>query len=349
MIAFIYGTRPEAVKISAVVHALRELGHEPVVLCTGQHTDLLGGTPADTILADAENLRLDSGGNVRDYLAVAQPQLEKALRRINPSYVAVQGDTMSVLAGARAAVACQIPVCHIEAGVRSWADEPWPEEVIRRHVTSLAEWHYAHSVDSLDNLEREQIDPEFVLLTGNPGISALWQYTDARPRDAVGHTIVITLHRRELRDKGLVPDLVTHLVRAIKATPNYTFLWPVHPAMRAFLPKKVPANLILSEPIPYAQMLQEVSEARGVLTDSGGLVEEAATLGVPTVILRHHNDRPEAEFHKVARRIDPEDVCEAVRILVAEEIRRMPMDIYGTADSAQTIAEHLAMLDTDGL
>lgn len=355
MIAFVYGTRPEAIKISPVVEELRALGISPFLICTGQHTDLLSGTPADTVLASATNLAIPSGNHVRDYLHRAIPAINATLRELTPALVAVQGDTMSVLAGAKAAQQLAIPIAHLEAGVRTWADEPWPEESIRQHVTQLATYHYAATDTAVDNLWNSQVAPERILLTGNPGISALYRYTDARPRDAVGHTIVITLHRRELRIKGLVPALRTQLWAAARAAPHFTFLWPLHPGMRNLVLDRAsrfnqPPNLFISDPIPYRDMLPLVSGATGLLTDSGGLVEEAATLGVPTAILRHHNDRPEAVEAGIARRFDPEAVSDAVSWLVRTKIRpfggseRQPLTLYGEADSARRIAEHLALL-----
>jgi UDP-N-acetylglucosamine 2-epimerase (non-hydrolysing) len=345
MIAFVYGTRPEAIKISPVVEELRLLRARPRIICTGQHTDLLSGTPADTVLRDGVNLKIPSQNSVKDFLAVAIPRLRAYLAGAEPRVVVVQGDTMSALAGARAAQALRIPVAHIEAGVRSWADEPWPEECIRREITRVATRHYAATGRAMDHLALEGVAPCRVVLSGNPGISALYQYTDARPRDAVGHTIVITLHRRELRIKGLVPGLLAQLQRAVRAAPQYTFLWPVHPAIRQDStfphPDHMPRNLTVLGPVPYRVMTDFVAGASGVLTDSGGLVEEAATLGVPTAILRHHNDRHEAVEAGIAKRFDPEEVEAAVAWLVGGTTARTPTDVYGTATSAGRIAADL--------
>ena len=153
---FVFGTRPEAIKIGPVVAAARKPGINPIirVLCTGQHTSLLKGSPAESDLVDAENCGLASDGNVVRWLTRAQDVMRDQFDHLTPRMVVVQGDTMSALAAASAAHMDGIPVAHIEAGIRSHnPDNPWPEETTRVSIAEMAEWHYAPTDTALKNLD----------------------------------------------------------------------------------------------------------------------------------------------------------------------------------------------------
>lgn len=344
MIAFVYGTRPEAIKIGPVVAETRE----SVVYCTGQHTSLLDNSPAANDLVGAIDLEMPSDGKVTTYMMKAITRLEEVFRRDAPQLVVVQGDTMSAYAGMAAADRVGIAVAHIEAGVRSGnRKDPYPEEGFRISIDEAAALHFAPTEHCALNLIREGIRPNTIKVTGNTVVSAMQRYApDITPLAQPVPQIVVTLHRRELREDGVqCRKILKRLVEAFGEAEDFDFLWPVHPAMESFVPKIVPGNVRLHVPWNYDRMLQTLSSATALLTDSGGLVEEACTLGIPTLIFRRCNDRPEAIMHGTAAQVapTPEGAHLAVQILTKEELRprRAPSFIYGTDRSAVAVANAL--------
>ena len=342
-LCFIFGTRPEAIKIAPVIAELREREIWPQLVCTGQHTDLLKGTPVDTDLAHAISLEIASDGNVTRYVNRAKGAIKRFLMKDMPSMVVVQGDTMSALAGAQAAESLDIEIAHIEAGVRSHAQEPWPEEHTRVNIDMIASRYYAPTEHARSNLLGEDVPYRDIRVTGNTAVSALARYTNARPSPEKGATILVTLHRRELRVRDRARKVIDQLFNMARDLPHIAFFWPVHPAMRGYIPETPPANFVLSGPVSYKQNVEGLAECRGVLTDSGGLVEESATLGVPCAILRNVNDRPEAVDAGVARLFapTPKGVVDAVTCLVERKLPRVPSNCFGNATAAQNIAKEL--------
>lgn len=348
-IAIVYGTRPEAIKLGPVVAALRDAQEPHIVYCTGQHTTLLADSPARDDLGFAVALDLPSDGNVTSWHRRASAMLAQHFADNPPTLVLVQGDTMSAFAGARAAATHGIPIAHLEAGLRSGTiDEPWPEELFRRRIDALASLWLAPTDHAKLNLLAEGCDDHKVVVTGNTVIAAMDRYWERPKNPNVFQRILVTLHRRELRaDPQKCRDAMHTLYEAMatETAREYDFVWPVHPAMEEFMPPVAPENLILRRPMDYAQLLTELTRCTGVLTDSGGIVEEAATLGVPTVILRKRNDRPEAVAAGVAAQVAPTPggMHLAVKLLTLDELRpkRRPTQVYGTARSAVMVVNIL--------
>jgi UDP-N-acetylglucosamine 2-epimerase (non-hydrolysing) len=351
VLTLVFGTRPEAVKLGPIAAELRIL-HVPFrIIATGQHTDLLAGSPAESDLRDSTSLGLASINDPAKWLRTAVPRLENALEMLDASLVVVQGDTASALAGARAACLQELPVAHVEAGVRSGnVGEPWPEEGYRQEITRLAAYHYAASTQAYANLLAEGVNASHVRLTGNPVVSALVRYADAKPRKPEPF-VVLTMHRREWLVRQQVPDFYAAVCEACREHPALDVLWPVHPAVRPHLDalsmRHHPKNLWLERPWSYETMVDTLSRACGLVTDSGGLVEEAATLGIPTAILRRFNDRPEAVEAGIAIQMDPTDVRIAIAFLAGGGLARKPTDVYGDASAASQVARHLASLSGD--
>lgn len=349
-ILFVFGCRPEAIKVAPVVAELRELGIEPDILCTGQHTDLLKGSPAETDLANCENLKLPSLSNVSHWMAAALWRLVSYLHENQPSVVVVQGDTMSAVASAHAANDLKIPLAHIEAGVRSHSMSPWPEEQNRVEIAELSNYHYAPTITARDNLLVEQIPVESIQLTGNTAVSALARYTEARPTSHPCPDILITFHRREVQITNAAEQIVGAVLASAKVRPGLRFLWPMHPGFKKWLPTHMleelqeQVNIDLLKPMAYTDFAETLANSLGVLTDSGGVVEEAATLGVPSVVARPSNDRPEAEAAGVSTLLPPtyDGILEGINILSCRELKRKPLNIYGTPEAAAKIALHLA-------
>lgn len=349
MITCIFGTRPEAIKLGPVVAQLFGLGKQVRVLCTGQHASLLAGTPAETDLAFAESLGLASDGVVMKWLHRAERELTPKLAE-QPSVVMVQGDTMSALAGARAAAELGAVLAHVEAGVRSKRmDEPWPEEGFRVEIDRLADWYFAPTTTAYANLIAEGRQPHRIAVTGNSVVSALERYTGAKPQPPSDHMLV-TLHRREFLSGPSFVGVLDALAAAAADHPAARFIWPMHPAVApkaARWLQSLPNNLLVVEPLRYREAALTLSHSFGVLTDSGGLIEEAATLGVPSVQLRNVSDRPEAIEVGVSRLEPPtpEGVYRAVQALTTGALPRRPTDVYGSVDAASVIARAIAKLD----
>lgn len=351
MIALVYGTRPEAIKLGPVAAALRDADVPHIVYCTGQHTTLLEGCPAKDDMGFAVDLEMPSDGNVSGWQRKATALLRNVFHEDAPKAVVVQGDTMSAFAGALAATLEEIPLVHLEAGLRSGStDEPWPEEMFRRRIDAAASLWLAPTEHAKLNLLAEGCDDRKIVVTGNTVVAAMERYWKRPAKSEVLPRILVTLHRRELRaDSFGCRKAVRELLNAMRMPESaaYDFVWPVHPAMAEFLPEHgdLPDNLILRRPLPYADLLTELTRCTGVLTDSGGIVEEAATLGVPTVILRRRNDRPEAVAAGIAMQVapTPEGMHLAVKLVTFDELRpkRTPTQVYGTARSAVRVANLL--------
>jgi UDP-N-acetylglucosamine 2-epimerase len=342
-IAWVFGTRPELVKIAPVVRALKARNVTQCLLATGQHKDLLDPVLLAE-LGDVESLGLASDGSVVRFLADARDRLRGAFDGRRPALVAVQGDTMSAFAGASIARSLGVPIAHVEAGVRSGNKEnPWPEEMIRSEIDAWATWRYAPTAQAAQNLEREGYAS---IVTGNTSVDNLMA-SGVTPRREDGALVLVTLHRRELRQRDDVRTLLQAALDAMRATAA-TFVWPVHPGMHdALQGLTVPGNVHLRPPLSYRALLDVLAGARGVLTDSGGLVEEAATLGVPTVILRDANDRPEAVEAGIATQVSvtPNAITSAVEALALGRVaERRPCAVYGDGHAGERIAEHLAQI-----
>jgi UDP-N-acetylglucosamine 2-epimerase (non-hydrolysing) len=345
MIALIYGTRPEAIKLAPVAASLRRQQVPFSVICTGQHTDLLAGI--DTFKGyNYHYLKMPSQGDVSSWLQRAQPKISAALREAGAQVVVVQGDTMSALAAARASRELGVVLAHVEAGVRSGnLQEPWPEEGFRREITQLADWHYAPTSTAFANLVTEGVPLQRILVTGNTVVSALAQ-AGAVAR-APEPYLLMTMHRREWLDKADLVGWGVAVADAARQHPTLSIIWPMHPAVAAKWPAcTMPENVNIRAPMPHKEALSLLGAARGLLTDSGGLVEEAATLGIPTAILRRYNDRPEAVEVGIARQYapSPEGLLEAINMLSSGVIPRYPTAVYGLPTAAREIAEHLQRL-----
>lgn len=346
-LVLIYGTRPDAIKLGPVAYELRAMGHEVIPICTGQHTDLLRGTPAETDLHGDVSLGLTPTDHPFEWVEHAKAPIVSTLRALSPDAVVVQGDTSSALAGTRAANALNFPLIHVEAGVRSGClTDPFPEEKIRREIDHLSDLLLAPTDHCYQNLLNECHDLHArntrAIVTGNTGISALHRYTGVHIGSWPRPDILITLHRREFRLSPNCTKALYSLLEGAEKWNDLTFIWPVHPAMRPYLPEAtaIPRNVLLTDPLLYSQCAYLASRVRGILTDSGGLSEEAAALGVPCVHARFHTDRPEAVEAGIAHCLPPtpEGFHEAIQFLAEQRLPRRPSDCFGTADAATNVA-----------
>lgn len=350
MLTLCFGTRPEAIKLGVVAAELRESGTDFAVVCSGQHNELLSGTPAENDLWPAHELRLRSSGNVVKWCERATAPLRAAFRHLDSSLVVVQGDTMTAVTAARVAKQSGLALAHVEAGVRSGnLDEPWPEEGFRREITQLADWHYAPTAQAYANLIAEGVAQNRIRFAGNPVVSALARYAPYKAVTPPFPQVLVTMHRREWLQSGAVTDVYRALVAAAHTDERVTYVWPMHPAVATQIPTNdaYAPNLQLVAPLRYKDAILFLTQSIGVITDSGGLVEEAATLGVPAAIMRRYNDRPEAVEAGIAMQFDPTSagVEAAVATLLGGRMARRPTSAFGQFDAAAQIARHLAILN----
>ncbi len=333
---FVLGTRPEAVKLAPVVREFRRRAVPHKLLWTGQHLSLVDiGLKLEMA---GEMLWLGSANDPIAYANDAFQAIGDAMRAKDFRGVVVQGDTASALAGARWGAKKGIPVAHVEAGLRSGdLDDPWPEERFRIEIDDLAEWCFCPTALALHNLG----DVAYAGVTGNTVVDALRALGVSRT--SVGAYGLVTLHRRESFGAPL-REIVRGLSRVAERSPWLNFVWPLHPnpEVQASLEGEwLPANVKLTPPLAYRQFVERLAGARAVLTDSGGVVEEAATLGVPCAIARDRTERPEAinvGSAKLAGRT-ADSVATALEWALGTTV--CPSDTFGDGHASEKIAETL--------
>jgi UDP-N-acetylglucosamine 2-epimerase (non-hydrolysing) len=320
----IFGTRPEAIKMFPVVNALRVRGGMAVRTCiTAQHRGLLDQVLAIAGLVPDIDLDLMEPGQTLDRLtARLLTGLGEVMDAERPDRVVVQGDTATAMVGALAAYYRKVPVAHVEAGLRSgdiW--QPWPEEVNRRIVAPIADLHFAPTETAATALRRENIDLATIHVTGNTVIDALHATRDriaADPRLAAGldaisarfagkRLVLVTTHRRENFGDGMAQ--IAAAIGRIADRPDTAVLFPVHPnpnvvgVMDAMLGER--ANVARIDPLDYPHFIRALGMAHIVLTDSGGVQEEAPALGKPVLVMRETTERPEGVDAGTAKLVGP--------------------------------------------
>jgi UDP-N-acetylglucosamine 2-epimerase (non-hydrolysing) len=333
----VFGTRPEAIKLFPLIHALEADERFVSRVCvSAQHRGMLDQVLEITGIAPHHDLDLMTPGQTLDALtARALTGIGEVLDREKPDWVVVQGDTTTVMAGALAAYYRQIPVCHVEAGLRSGdIHHPWPEEVNRKVVGTFAALHCAPTETAAAALRRENVDPATIHVTGNTVIDALQWVTAriaAQPELAAGlapleqrfagkRIIGMTSHRRENFGEGMRG--IAEAVRRIAQREDVAMIFPVHlnPNVRAVMEAELAGldNVALIEPLDYPHFARLLDIATLMLTDSGGVQEEAPALGKPVLVMRETTERPEGVTAGTARLVgtDPDTiVAETARLL----------------------------------
>ena len=336
-ISVIFGTRPEAIKLCPVVLALKaNPAFECKVCVTGQHREMLqqvldvfGVVPDLSLMRPNQTL----GGLTSRAIAAIDEYLSEEM----PDIVMVQGDTTTVLAGALAAFYHHVPVAHVEAGLRTWnMESPWPEEANRVLTTRLAKWHFCPTENNKLNLLKEGVPEKDIYVTGNTVIDALLvakekvdvnpPIIDGLPDDLmVSHDrmVLITGHRRENFGDGF-EHICTAIRNLAERFPSTHFVYPVHlnPNVREpvgrILEHHCGTNVHLIEPQSYLPFVALMNRAYLILTDSGGVQEEAPSLGKPVLVMRDTTERPEAVSSGTVKIIGTEcdDIeCETIKLL----------------------------------
>lgn len=300
----VMGTRPECIKLAPVVRALRAGGMDVEVCATGQHRGLLDQALRELQLVARHELRvMRPDQTLAGLTARLLDALERLLGRRRFDLVLVQGDTTSTFAGALAAYYHGIPLAHVEAGLRTGRrDDPFPEEVNRALVARVADLHFAPTAAARDNLRREGIAPRSIHVTGNTGIdSLLWALRRplppaARrllPRDG-RRLVVVTAHRRESFGPRL--EAILSAVAGLARREDLEVLLPVHPnpsVRRAAARVLRGSGVRQTAPLGYVSFVHLLRRAALIVTDSGGIQEEAPTLGVPVLVVREASERME--------------------------------------------------------
>ena len=333
----IFGTRPEAIKMAPIVSALQKSAHfRCIVTVTGQHREMLDQVnELFGIVPDHDLDILQQGQSLSGIMTRTMDGLEKLFADTRPDAVVVQGDTTTSTAAAIAAFYHGIPVVHVEAGLRS-GDllSPFPEEANRKMTSQITRLHLAPTSTSRANLLAEGISAADIVVTGNTVIDALLAtvdkqlpFTDPRLEElAAGgrRILLVTTHRRENQGDAM-RGVGRALARIADAEPDLAIVLPVHknPVVReAVLPSLVDKpNVLVTEPLAYGEFTRLLSVADVVLTDSGGVQEEAPSLGKPVLVMRENTERPEAVDAGTVLLIgtDEERIVDEVSLLLHDE------------------------------
>ncbi|MFB7888858.1 non-hydrolyzing UDP-N-acetylglucosamine 2-epimerase [Cellulosimicrobium cellulans] len=306
----VYGTRPEAIKVAPVIRALEESpDFESVTVVTGQHREMLDQVnELFGIVPDHDLNIMSHGQTLAQIFARVIEGLDPILEEEKPAAVIVQGDTSTSTAAALAAFYRRIPVVHVEAGLRSGnIHSPFPEEANRKLTTQIAALHLAPTETSRGNLLAEGVDDATIVVTGNTVIDALLTtvgkevpFTDPLLEQLAAsqrRILLVTTHRRE-NWGGAMEGVGRALAKIARTFPDLEIVLPAHrnPIVRdAILPQLAGIeNVTVTEPLPYGEFARMMSLSTVILSDSGGVQEEAPSLGKPVLVMRENTERPEA-------------------------------------------------------
>ena len=358
-IVCVIGTRPEAIKMAPVIKALRKSDWAQCsVIATAQHRGLLDQTLTPFgIVPDIDLDLMTEGQSMVELTSRLLPSLSEAVTRLGARAVLAQGDTASVFAAALVAFYAQISFGHVEAGLRTHdLGQPFPEEGFRQMVARLSRWHFAPTESAASNLRDEGIAPDAIHVTGNTGIDSLMEVAAvARKQAASGNRagrrlILLTAHRRESFGEPMA-NIFSAVRRVADSYPDIDVLYPVHPnpnvksmaeAMLGGHPR-----IALCEPMEYPDFVHAMADSHLILTDSGGIQEEAPALSKPVLVLREQTERPEAIDFGVARLVgtDPGIIFDEVARLLDDPVHYRRMAVgrspYGDGSAAPRIAEVL--------
>jgi UDP-N-acetylglucosamine 2-epimerase (non-hydrolysing) len=331
----LFGTRPEAIKMAPVVQALHcAKWVDQVVVVTGQHREMLDQVlDIFEIHPDVDLDLMAHGQSLAELTGRALQTITNAIQRVEPDLMIVQGDTTSAFVGALAAFYEHVPVGHVEAGLRSFDNQdPFPEEVNRHLLSVVANLHFAPTDRARANLLAEGVSAERIFVTGNTVVDALHAVRESRHMQELNQVagvtssrrlILVTLHRRESWGEPMAA-MCRSLRQAIDLFPDVEVLFPMHrnPVVREQVVRTLGdcQRVHLVEPLDYLHFVQAMVSCHFVVTDSGGIQEEAPALGKPVLVLRETTERPEAIEAGTARLVGTNGtaVFEAVTQLLSD-------------------------------
>jgi len=353
---FCCGSRPELIKISPVYHKVRgEAKITPLLCTTGQHRDIL------TAHLDCLNIKPDfmldvmrAGQSLDQLMDQLFTRLPDVLDQARPDMVIIQGDTASAFATAIIASRKGLPLAHIEAGLRTHdLTSPFPEEIYRQNISALATWHFCPTAISRHNLLREGRAPDSIFVTGNTSVDmvmATHQKQETRQVNGKKPYFLITLHRRESQSAPL-REIVGSLRDFAAQQPEFDFIIPLHPnpatsdMIRDRLGEQ--QNISLISPLPYPQFVRLMAGAFAIITDSGGIQEEAPALNIPVVVVRDVTERAEGVDSGCLRLAGTrkEGILRELTLLVEDDTHynrmRQAENPFGDGRAADRIAAHL--------
>lgn len=346
----VVGTRPEAIKLYPVYRCLQRSALRPILLSTGQHRSLLSDVLQDLQLSPDIDLDLmEPNQNQSRLLSRILNAFTDVLDQVHPLATIVQGDTTTVLGATLASYHAKVPVAHVEAGLRTYDHEhPFPEEGNRQLADRLARWCFAPTIAARDNLLSERISERAITVTGNTAIDSLLEFAGGEPTIAT-NSVLVTLHRRESFGDYL-EQILMGIRDFLDDEPEATILWPVHPnphvqhaAYRIFSDI---SRARLIEPLRYSAMVRELRNCRFVLTDSGGIQEEAPTFGKRVLVARATTERPEAVAAGWSRVVGRERriITQAMKTAWSEPGYAGPIPApnpYGDGKAAERLVERL--------
>ncbi|MBZ0136217.1 MAG: UDP-N-acetylglucosamine 2-epimerase (non-hydrolyzing) [Planctomycetes bacterium] len=357
-LSIVIGTRPEAIKCAPVLLALRDRGLGVRIVASGQHAELADDALRTFGLSADVNLHCMGDDGLTGLASRLMGAIGIELAAHKPRLVIVQGDTTTAMIGALAACYARLPCAHIEAGLRSGnLHAPWPEEVNRLVTDRLANRHYAPTAGARDNLLREGIPADSIVVTGQTGVDAcLWMARamgDAPPgrlADVLpaGRLVYATAHRRENKG-GRIARLLRGVVGALDAS-GATCLLAAHPDpdVQEEVRQVSHERLIVTAPLSYAESVWLIAHADVIVTDSGGIQEEAPSFGTPVLVARDVTERPEGLEASFLRLVgtDPEQVRAALHETLIdtglrERLLRHP-NPYGDGQASERIARDIA-------
>lgn len=308
-IACIVGTRPEAIKMAPLIHELRkDAGFQVTILATGQHTDMLTQALSDFVLEPDANLNIMRDKQTLDHITASVLQgVGEFLDTNHQDMILVHGDTSTTFAAALATFYRHIPIGHVEAGLRSHdLSLPFPEEANRVLTDRIASIFFAPTNGDADNLLREGISEKKIHITGNTVIDALYWILEHKTQSSINipdgrPLILMTAHRRESWGEPLI-EICSAVSDVIHERPDVIFLIPLHknPTVRNVIReclKDYPENVIFTEPLGYSDFVNMMNKSEFILSDSGGVQEEASAIDKPVLIMRTVSERPEAITH----------------------------------------------------
>jgi UDP-N-acetylglucosamine 2-epimerase (non-hydrolysing) len=355
-IVFVFGTRPEAIKLAPVVRCLQgDPRFDARVVVTAQHRAMLDQVLAVFSIQPDHDLNvMQAGQTLTQSASRILAALEPVLESEKPDCVIVQGDTTTTFCGALAAFYKGIPVAHVEAGLRTGdLRQPFPEEMNRVLTSRLAALHFAATEWSAENLRREGVSNEDIFVTGNTGIDAVLFVRDLVPEveaNSGKRIVLVTGHRRESFGEGFVR--ICRALRRLAERSDIEIIYPVHPnpnvqtAVREQLGGV--ANITLIEPLDYVKFVDLMRRSYVLLTDSGGVQEEGPSLGKPVLVMREKTERPEAVDAGTAVLVGTDEdaiVAEVSKLLddsVEYERRSRIHNPYGDGRASARIRDILA-------
>lgn len=365
----VLGTRPEAIKLAPVVRAMRRRGLALRLCVTAQHRSLLDHALGDDLRPDIDLDLMSHGQSPAALVASMAAALDRVLGAERPDRVVVQGDTATALAAAQSAFLRNIPVAHVEAGLRTGdLDQPWPEEGIRRAITCWSDLHFAPTLSAVAALKGEGVHESSIHMVGNTVVDAVQaqvrrggllcpQIRGLLDQAGDRRVMLVTCHRRENLGAGL--QRIAEAVRQLAVRPDIFIIIPAHPNPKVRDPLSASfqglGNVALIEPLPFGPFLQLLKAVHLTLSDSGGVQEEAPLLGSPVLVARNVTERMEGVEAGTAILVGtcPDRIVRETERLLDDTLHHARMSRvhspYGDGRAAERIAAIIASIQAGPL